>query len=323
MRSLQTHSTQWDPNSVSVSLNVAVDGCIVPSESSPEGARLSESHIIVLDNFLDGDLTEQLLEVLGVTEPSALPPASHWERQTADTAEYSQHMTFGVKDSIIKGMMDRPAPAILEVQSRVYKLYEKDFHIAHLPSDAIQQPPQTRADCSAILANCAVRGDEYGWHVDADPTSFPNDSAWVSTFGDYFNGEPGKPLLVSLLLYLIPPGGWPVTYGADTLFLDSGGSDAGIFVRPKRNRAVLMQQDVLHKVSSPSAAAGGLPRYSLVWKLAWMRKEDSSHGDDTSLNKGSGTLSISKSEWGRASTFGSTARVHAVLQALQHSRKHV
>ena len=41
----------------------------------------------------------------------------------------------------------------------------------------------------------------------------------------------------------------------------------GLVVRPKRGRAVLMDQDVLHRVSAPSAAAGGRPRYSLVWKL--------------------------------------------------------
>ena len=41
----------------------------------------------------------------------------------------------------------------------------------------------------------------------------------------------------------------------------------GLVVRPKRGRAVLMDQDILHRVSAPSAAAGGRPRYSLVWKL--------------------------------------------------------
>lgn len=30
-----------------------------------------------------------------------------------------------------------------------------------------------------------------------------------------------------------------------------------------------MDQDVLHRVSAPSSAAGGRPRYSLIWKLVW------------------------------------------------------
>ena len=36
--------TDWDPASAEVTLNVRLDGCIVPSEASPEGARISYSH---------------------------------------------------------------------------------------------------------------------------------------------------------------------------------------------------------------------------------------------------------------------------------------
>ncbi len=66
--------------------------------------------------------------------------------------------------------------------------------------------------------------------MDADPTSFPP-SPWLEMFGDYVNGEPGCPLLVSLLLYLDAE--WDRTFGAETLFLDDD-TDVGVFVRPKR-----------------------------------------------------------------------------------------
>lgn len=49
----------------------------------------------------------------------------------------------------------------------------------------------------------------------------------------------GRPLLVSLLLYLDDT--WPRQWDAETLFLD-GDTDVGIAVRPKRYRAVLMDQ---------------------------------------------------------------------------------
>ena len=49
----------------------------------------------------------------------------------------------------------------------------------------------------------------------------------------------GKPLFVSLLLYLDDR--WPRDWQADTLFLD-GECDVGLVVRPKRCRAVLMDQ---------------------------------------------------------------------------------
>ena len=41
---------------------------------------------------------------------------------------------------------------------------------------------------------------------------------WTDAFGDYVNGEPGQPLLASLLLYLDDQ--WPRDWGAETLFLD-------------------------------------------------------------------------------------------------------
>ena len=46
-------------------------------------------------------------------------------------------------------------------------------------------------DCCPILANAAVAGDAFQWHVDADPAALP-ESVWTDTFGDYCNGEPGK-----------------------------------------------------------------------------------------------------------------------------------
>ncbi len=49
----------------------------------------------------------------------------------------------------------------------------------------------------------------------------------------------GRPLLVSLLLYLDTK--WPRQWDAETLFLDDD-TDIGIVVRPKCFRAVLMDQ---------------------------------------------------------------------------------
>ncbi len=71
---------------------------------------------------------------------------------------------------------------------------------------------------------------------------FPSPSPWTDAFGDYCNGEPGRPLLVSLLLYL--DAGWPRDWAAETLFLDDG-TDTGIVVRPRPCRAVLMDQVLL------------------------------------------------------------------------------
>lgn len=62
---------------------------------------------------------------------------------------------------------------------------------------------------------------------------------WADEFGDYCNGEPGRPLFASLILYLDDE--WRREWDAETLFLDTM-SDVGVVVRPKRCRAILMDQ---------------------------------------------------------------------------------
>ena len=86
-----------------------------------------------------------------------------------------------------------------------------------------------------------------------------------------FHGrEPGFPLLVSLLLYLVDES-WDRDWHGETLFLDTQ-TEIGLCVRPKMYRAVLMDQDVLHRVVQPSILAKG-PRYSIVWKLVMLPKK--------------------------------------------------
>ena len=43
-RLLPTAPSSWDPASASVTLNERLDGCIVPSEASEQGARIAYSH---------------------------------------------------------------------------------------------------------------------------------------------------------------------------------------------------------------------------------------------------------------------------------------
>jgi len=311
MRTLATHPTSWLPSSVTVAMNLRMDGCIVPSET--EGARVSYSYVVALDNFIDDDTRKELKDFLvGAAAPGlggpSLPPKDRWERRTADMAGAAP--TWGVKPEVIHALADGRPKAVIEVQSRLARLYP-EYDIFHMPSAAIQgnarggqgtEDHDSDVDCSAFLANAAVEGDMFRFHVDADPTAFPP-GPWTSTYGDFFNGEPGKPLLVSLLLYLDEA--WERDWAADTLFLDAQ-TDTGVMIRPRPGRALLMHQDVLHRVSAPSPAAGGRPRLSLVWKLAFLPKD---------LSK-TGTCSIARSEWGPPVSFGSAAKVDAVKRQL-------
>lgn len=53
------------------------------------------------------------------------------------------------------------------------------------------QHQNASVDCNQFVGNAAVYGDCYTWHIDADPSAFP-ESPWVDTFGYYCNGDPGK-----------------------------------------------------------------------------------------------------------------------------------
>lgn len=63
-RPLRTHDTTWvpAPNNPKVTLNVVLDGCIVPTESG--AARVDYSHLVLLDNFIDERTRQQLLDCL-------------------------------------------------------------------------------------------------------------------------------------------------------------------------------------------------------------------------------------------------------------------
>ena len=65
-----------------------------------------------------------------------------------------------------------------------------------------------------------------------------------------------------------PDAEWRREWDAETLFLQSQ-RGVGLLVQPRPGRAVLMHQEVLHRVSTPSLLAHR-PRYSLVWKLVFV-----------------------------------------------------
>ena len=299
----------WDSGSVVVSMNVKLDGCIVPSES--EGARVSFGHAIVLDNMVEDTWRKSILDFLTCGQDIRQPlPECIWNRRTSDMA--GSQPTWGVEDGVIKALQEGQVQGVAEIQSRLMKLYP-EFDIAFLPSSDIQEnddsalsDAKTSHNCASILVNAATKGDEFVYHVDADPTSFPDTSKWAEAYGDYFNGEPGKPLLVSMILYLNED--WNRDWAADTLILDSR-SDTGVFVVPRPGRIVLMEQDIIHRMTPPSSRASGAPRFSVVWKLVFLPKTR-----DTKL-------SICRPEWGRPSCIGSAAKVESVMHQLFQKQK--
>lgn len=68
---LATHDSDWAPHACSVTLNVTLDACIVPTSSGE--ARLDTAHVVVLDDFFGEPEREELLSF--ITQPGGLGPS--------------------------------------------------------------------------------------------------------------------------------------------------------------------------------------------------------------------------------------------------------
>ncbi len=75
LRYLAAGDTVWQPHDATVALNVRLDGCIVPSLQG--SARVSYSHVVVLDGFTDEAVRSKLLGFLTDPAATAEPAAGH------------------------------------------------------------------------------------------------------------------------------------------------------------------------------------------------------------------------------------------------------
>lgn len=272
LRALKTRpdAERWDRKAAGfkVTLNAELDASAVPVSSG--GTRPDVSHVVVLDNlFGERENAELLRLIVGPNwDDKDGPCPDLWERGTCDAEGLPP--SWGVKNALLTKLLDSDCEAIVEVQTRLQQLYP-EYDIAHVDESTLG----AGVGAGPHVVNAAVHGGDYRWHIDADPRMLDGFA--------YPNREAGKPYFVTMLLYIND--GWPRSWDGETLFLDLE-SDTGIFVRPAQFRAVLMDQDITHRMSSPSKLAGGKPRYSIVWKLLFVPK-DASHA-----------CSIARPEWG-------------------------
>lgn len=193
------------------------------------------------------------------------PPPASWSRDTADGDGLPR--SWGLRPARMGEL--KSLPAAREVQSRLCALYPA-YDIAHMPAVRARSAAdggRSEAVCAQFVGNATVTGDTYRWHVDADPAALEPEAC--GGLGGYVNGATGRPLFVSLLVYLNAE--WRASWDGETLFRDPDRS-TGVLVQPLPGRAILMVQDVLHRASAPSPSAPA-PRYSLVWKLLFIPPE--------------------------------------------------
>ena len=297
----------WTPSHVKVALNLTLNAEFVPASANvrdlsslpgaPTGCRAAVARVVALDGLIDKTALDWIREHLGVDiederrHGGAKPRESLWERKTAD--DDLAEPTYGLRkesmDRLVRTMTHRegvePTTRLDEFHARLQALYP-DWIVCHMPADALradderrrrasEKPDDTRrlrrGECTVSMRR--VRGQRGGprRRVQMARGRGPElVSGFVrvgGTYGDYVNGEPGKPLFVSAVVYANSV--WDEDeWGGETHFVDVG-SGVGATVRPRPGRVVLMDQDVTHRVSPPTRAANGRARYSLVYKLVF------------------------------------------------------
>ena len=275
--------------------------------------RSDVSAVVSLDGVVGDELRAALLDA--ATEPgwphatAESPPTPKWARETNDGigAEASRDpdgpqlrvppTSWGLTETALEEIAESaPVRAFL---ARVGALYP-EYHVRTMPADALEPDGIPGAMSAArdggesrvavAVANAAVHGDDFKWHLDMDPADLDPTSPFAERYGVYVNRARARPLFVSALVYLNGPAPWTPDLDAETLFLDPG-TATGVFVRPAPGRVLLMDQDVLHRVSAPSRSAR-VPRYSLVLKLCFYPKDPEARP------------SILRPEWGEPIAFG-------------------
>ncbi|KAL7436535.1 hypothetical protein ACHAXM_005250 [Skeletonema potamos] len=252
--------------------HVKLDGAMIQTIESPGQCHFDTSSIVVLDNLLDDSLRKRLLNVVnGCPEDDTStdhckdgPNPNRWVRGglvdvvgNNSDGEENDGPCLGLTDDAIVDICLHDHPAINEFEARLAQLFS-DFIVTKLPEAVL-------GDCvSPITANAPCHGDNFEFHIDADPMQVPP-SPWADVFGRYPNRSLGKPRFVSVLLYLNDE--WNAEeWGAPTKFLDPPTQEC-YEVFPQPGRCVIMDQDIRHTVVAPKKEAGKRPRYSLVWKL--------------------------------------------------------
>ena len=271
-----TTQSTWRSESAScVSFAVAGDGD--DSGDSGDGggggddaSRFETTSVAVVDGLVDGALRSELLALLGESDARVEcgPSPESWTGTFVDHEDESGRADRGgLAPSLLSTLGGAPPPrALVELQTRLRKWFvtcngDDGLVVSRMPRLAVGS-----ADVPQIAANAPVSGDgddAYGWHVDADPAVVPP-SPWKDAFGAYANRSPGRPRWVTALVYLSPE--WKAEWRASTRFLDVK-ARAILDVFPAPGRVVLLDQDLVHSVSSPAPSAEKRARFSLVLKL--------------------------------------------------------
>ena len=167
----------WDPASIMVALN----------------AMLGDRAVCVLDGLCSERHRAEILEFLhggGSHSPTvSVPDAAVWERSTSDSAGVAP--TFGLRQELLRTLETQPPRAVRQIHARLCRLYP-EYEIMHMPAFS-EDEGGGGGTRTSFVANAAMQGDCFRWHLDADPQDLPSPSSaetarWRARHGDYTNG---------------------------------------------------------------------------------------------------------------------------------------
>jgi hypothetical protein len=130
-------------------------------------AALMSSQPQVLNSRSDGTGSQGQFETTPGVKSTDAPEADSAARDLSGTKRACQQLE--------QSQVDQQADVGLQQASS-----------RHGPAGAAEQQA-VLAECNCFVGNAAVHGDNYAWHVDADPATIPGDSVWAQHFAPAAN----------------------------------------------------------------------------------------------------------------------------------------
>lgn len=163
-------------------IHVEIDGAIMTNET--EERYFDTSSIFVFDNFINDDLRVRLLDtihqrndhnnhddewddmVLG-PNPRCFEKGGLCDTLGESSTSVVVSPSWGLKEELIQDLCFQEHSAIAEVEQTLCNMFANDFVVSRLPEAVLG------ANVSPLTVNAPTYGDEFAYHIDADPNQLP------------------------------------------------------------------------------------------------------------------------------------------------------
>lgn len=235
--------------------------------STIEHSSIEGKDVYVLDNFFQKQENEDLREYSRNAKFSRSSYASH------ESQEQGEEPALSMNNKEKWEFFANPPQAVKEV----YKLlaffaYRMNADISTLPWDLCDQSICASAVATNRIERVSAISTDLGKHQDYNtekgipfgiPILYSKEKVYYNS--QFVNGAPGKPLLISLMLYAASEEFKP-SYGMGTVYYKSTGEQA-LRTDCKHTRCIFFEGDILHSIEQSQ-----LPSDIKVWRISYVFK---------------------------------------------------